>query len=82
MTVEFNEKEVRAAASHIAKVISDAFKAVAKAMREIAKSVRNGYLIYNYTKNPRVKHLALHARKARTRKKNYHRIIKENRRER
>ena len=82
MIAEFIEKQVREAALHVAKFTLQSLEAVTKAMREMAKSIRNGYLIYNYTKKPRVKHLALHARKVRTRKKNYHRILKENRRER
>ena len=65
---------------------------MAKWANEVAKNVRKAIrswqrlmlslVNHSYTGNPRVKHLALHARKARTRKKNYHRILKENRRER
>ena len=82
MTAGFTESEIKQAASSLAMAISCAFKEAVRTMKKIAMSIRNGYLIYSYTENPRVKHLALHARKARTRKKNYHRILKENRRNR
>lgn len=60
-------------------------KKMAKAARKAIRSwqrLMKIFAIQSYRGNPRVKHLALHARKARTRKKNYYRILKENRRNR
>ena len=57
----------------------------ARAWRKVVRTCVNiirGFVISSYTGNPRVRHLALHARKARTRKKNYHKILRENRRDR
>lgn len=61
-----------------AQKLAAAWSKIAKQWQRVIRRM----VIMSYTGNPKVKHLALHARKARTRKKNYHRILKENRRER
>lgn len=76
MTINFimNAEEFISSMHEMAKTAVRVFKSVARSWRKI--------VISTYRGDPRVKHLALHARKARTRKKNYHRILKENRRNR
>lgn len=73
-------------AGKILQDICEKAKAVGLALGEVVKKWRTVVnmtkiaLICTYTENPRVKHLALNAKKAKTRKKNYHRILKERRR--
>ena len=76
MTINFimNDEEFISSMHKMAKAAVRALKSMARGWRKL--------MISTYRGDPRVKHLALHARKAKTRKKNYHRILKENRRER
>ena len=76
MTIKFvmNDEEFISSMHKMAIAAVRAWKSMARGWRKLVISTYRGY--------PRVKHLALHARKARTRKKNYHRILKENRRNR
>ena len=76
MTINFimNDEEFISSMHKMAKAAVRALKSMARGWRKL--------MISTYRGDPRVKHLALHARKARTRKKNYHRILKENRRNR
>ena len=73
--------EWKLANEEMAKWANKMVKNARKAIRYWQKLIMS-CVILSYTGKPRVKHLALHARKARTRKKNYHRILKENRRNR
>lgn len=79
MTVEWRctRQELPGVAKWAKRVTKNILKAI-KSWQRLMTSL----VIHSYTGNPRVKHLALHARKARTRKKNYHRILRENRRDR
>lgn len=67
-------EELISSLNKMAKVAARALKSMTREWRKLTLSIFGG--------DPRAKHLALHARKARTRKKNYHRILKENRRRR
>ena len=81
MRLEWNTTNTIMSLEDLAKWAKKMAKTARKAIRSWQRLMKS-FAIHSYTENPRVKHLALHARKARTRKKNYHRILKENRRNR
>ena len=81
MRLEWNPTNTAMMPEDVIKWAKKMAKAARKAIRSWQRLMKI-FAIQSYRGNPRVKHLALHARKARTRKKNYYRILKENRRER
>lgn len=66
----------------VADVVVEMFKRIAEVIRPVVEGVVEFFktawnaMIYTYA-NKRVKHLALHAKKYRNRKKNQHRMIKD-----
>lgn len=81
MRLEWNTTNTIMSQKTVVKLAKQMAKNARKAIRHWQKLIMS-CVILSYTGKPRVKHLALHARKARTRKKNYHRILRENRRDR
>lgn len=81
MRLEWNTTNTIIMPEDVVKWAKKLAKAARKAIKSWQRLIRS-CVIHSYTGDPRVKHLALHARKAKTRKKNYHRILKENRRNR
>ena len=79
MRLEWNTTNTIMSQEAVVKWAKKMTKAARKAIQGFRRLMMS-FEIHSYTGNPRVKHLALHARKARTRKKNYHRILRENRR--